>query len=397
MGDTGDLLLPEGTRLVHVGPHKTGTTAVQWAFHTSREAIAEFGVQYAGRTSQPYRAAVGLVGGRGRLGAPEGSIEDWERLATEVAAAGEQRVVLSSETFSNADVPAIERLAHDLGRERVHAVRMVRRYDKILPSQWQQSVAGGSVRTYEDWLEAVFLGDPHTFWHRHGYGELTGRWAEVLGPENVTVVVVDETDPNFLLRTFEQFLGLVPGTLPLPEGHANRSLTLGESEILRLLNETMRSRHWVPRAHHRFIRRSVTPALKRTEPGALDHRVVTPTWARERAAKAAEKGVRAIEDLGVNVVGDLSTLCQMPEPASVEPPDPDAAVLLPDSAAAALEAAVRMALKNPLEVVRGDQAPLGPGGPGTPVSDVTARELLATVAGRARRRASKRVRRSLRL
>jgi hypothetical protein len=37
---TTSLLGPEGTRLVHIGPFKTGTTALQGAFHASRTALA---------------------------------------------------------------------------------------------------------------------------------------------------------------------------------------------------------------------------------------------------------------------------------------------------------------------------------------------------------------------
>src|SRR5207249_2973145 len=44
------LLLPEGTRLVHIGPPKTGTTAVQGAFHARRREVLAQGVRYAGRS-----------------------------------------------------------------------------------------------------------------------------------------------------------------------------------------------------------------------------------------------------------------------------------------------------------------------------------------------------------
>ncbi|MEJ7756576.1 MAG: hypothetical protein WKF83_09890 [Nocardioidaceae bacterium] len=35
-----DLLLPKGTRLLHIGPHKTGTTSLQGAFHNNRDRLA---------------------------------------------------------------------------------------------------------------------------------------------------------------------------------------------------------------------------------------------------------------------------------------------------------------------------------------------------------------------
>ena len=46
-------LLEPGTRLLHIGPHKTGTTAVQGALHLARERLAAEGVVYPGRGRQP--------------------------------------------------------------------------------------------------------------------------------------------------------------------------------------------------------------------------------------------------------------------------------------------------------------------------------------------------------
>lgn len=40
------LPLPEGTCLLHIGPHKTATTSLQSAFHAAREAMASQGVHY---------------------------------------------------------------------------------------------------------------------------------------------------------------------------------------------------------------------------------------------------------------------------------------------------------------------------------------------------------------
>ena len=47
------LRLPDGSRLLHIGPHKTGTTTVQAALHQSRAALAEHGVHLAGSNAHP--------------------------------------------------------------------------------------------------------------------------------------------------------------------------------------------------------------------------------------------------------------------------------------------------------------------------------------------------------
>ena len=41
--------LPEGAVLLHIGPYKTGSTAIQQALFDQRDVLAEHGVLYPGR------------------------------------------------------------------------------------------------------------------------------------------------------------------------------------------------------------------------------------------------------------------------------------------------------------------------------------------------------------
>ena len=137
MSGSDDLLVPPGTRLVHIGPHKTGTTAIQWGFHTARAELHGHGVHYAGSSDQAYLPAVALMQGRGRLGTGHVPPQVWDDLVTEIEQAGPgMRSLISCETLTNASAEAITRLRDTLGPDRVHIVRMVRRYDRLLPSQW---------------------------------------------------------------------------------------------------------------------------------------------------------------------------------------------------------------------------------------------------------------------
>ena len=52
-----------------------------------------------------------------------------------------------------------------------------------------------------------------TFWPIHSHHELVARWAEVVGVEHVTVIVVGDRDRRALPRAFESLLGLRDGTL----------------------------------------------------------------------------------------------------------------------------------------------------------------------------------------
>jgi hypothetical protein len=338
---TDPLLLPAGCRLVHIGPHKTGTTAVQWALHHAREELHAQGVHYAHPRPQAYKPAIALTGLRGRVGGPKVDDKPWLRLVAEVERERDRRVVISSESFSNARRPHIERLADDLGRDRVHIVRMLRRYDKMLPSQWQQTVAACRRQTFEAYLHNVATDPRHAFWRRHGYAELTRRWAEVVGPENVTTVVVDEDDHDWLLRVMERMLGLLEGTLrPQPE-RSNRSLTRGEVELLRRFNHLREQVGWADRVHFNYVRLAASPGMRLLPPDPAGGRIELPRALRPMVAEATERDLAALAELGVRVVGEIELLRPPPADAPTWADDTtEPASIAAVSAAAAVAAVV---------------------------------------------------------
>src|SRR5579875_1433024 len=98
-----NLLLPENGLLLHIGPHKTGTTAIQGAFHLARERLAARGVFYPGRGRQPLLAVLAVTGQPALLGEGRPSMKRWDGLAAALRARDGQRVVLSSEFFAEAN------------------------------------------------------------------------------------------------------------------------------------------------------------------------------------------------------------------------------------------------------------------------------------------------------
>ena len=137
------VLLEPGTRLLHIGPHKTGTTAIQGALHLARERLAAEGVVYPGRGRQPLWPILAVTGQPALRGGPRPEISYWDNLVREIRAAGDQRVVLSSEFFAEADDATARRVIADLGGARVHVVVTLRSLTRILPSQWQQYLQNG--------------------------------------------------------------------------------------------------------------------------------------------------------------------------------------------------------------------------------------------------------------
>jgi hypothetical protein len=87
-----DLLLPDGSCLLHIGPHKTGSTAVQSAFHAARTRLADQGVVYPGRGRQPLLAVLSVTGQPGLLGEVRPQMVHWDKLVRSIRAADGQRV-----------------------------------------------------------------------------------------------------------------------------------------------------------------------------------------------------------------------------------------------------------------------------------------------------------------
>src|SRR4029077_8765261 len=258
----------------------------------------------------------------------------------EIRAADDQRVVLSSEFFAEADDAAARRVIADLGGARVHVVLTLRSLTRILPSQWQQYLQNGFHFQYLEWLEGILSDPPRTptpgFWRRHRHDQLVERWAAENGPDNLTVIVVDESDRLMLLRVFESMLGLPGGFLVPEDTAANRSLTMAEAELIRQLNEEFTRRDWPHRNYARFMRYGAIEHMKNArQPSPGEPRIATPAWALARAAKISAEMAANIEALGVNIVGDLSSLGKLPSDGSDPAGDDGSAPpMLPVEAAA---------------------------------------------------------------
>jgi hypothetical protein len=329
------LLLAEGTRLLHIGPHKTGTTTVQGAFYLARERLAAHGVLYPGKGRQPLASVLAVTGQPPLLGEPPHKITYWNNLVGKIRAAGSQRVVLSSEFFDEADDATARRVVEDLGGPLVHVVVTLRPLVSIIPSQWQQYLQNGYCFPYLEWLEGILSEPPRTptpgFWRRHRHDQLIARWAAAAGVPNLTVIVMDESDPLMILRIFESMLGLPGGFLEPQEGAVNRSLTLAEVELVRLLNEEFKRQGWPDRKYPRFMRDGAVARMKAARrPAPDEQRIVTPAWALKRAAEIGAEMAENISALGVRVIGDISALGAIPpglaaaaaDPGSVPPPVP---------------------------------------------------------------------------
>lgn len=147
------------TAIIHIGAHKTGSTAIQTSLKKARDPLAEAGLRYftfrAGRAQRGQLLSLALSGKSGQnalLRSPHETREDAVAaamkaviaLSRQVRACAEPYVVLSEEALMR--VPDPQRFARLLGTmfDRVHIVAYVRAPDTHLPSSIDQRVRGGA-------------------------------------------------------------------------------------------------------------------------------------------------------------------------------------------------------------------------------------------------------------
>ena len=246
--------------------------------------------------------------------------------------------MISSEFFADAKPDAIRTIVDDLDASRAQIVVTLRPLARILPSQWQQYIQSNMRASYDTWLDAMFNKEGSrlspSFWQRHRHDRLVARWAEVVGPDRVTVVALDEHDHDFALRAFERLTGLRDGTLASTPDVTNRSLTMPEVESVRAFNLAFRQEGLERPLHSRVMNFGAARYMRQFEPPADAPRVETPQWALDRAGAIAREMVDAIAASGVRVIGDLESLAEVP--ASRLAGDTQPPVTVPPSVAATM-------------------------------------------------------------
>lgn len=318
--------IPEGSRLLHIGPAKTGTTTLQGALHTCREAMAEHDVMYAGSTRHSRTAMVGAAYTKVPEGYPSNAKRRWKNLAREVRNSDAKRIVISSEILARLSRERARLLLEDVGGT-TQLVLTMRPLAHILASRWQQSVQDEMSQSYSDWLHDLFETTPEAigkpaFWLRYDLARHLRRWGPLIGEENITFVVLDPANRGMLLESFEDLLALPTGTLKPDASLTNPSLGHPEVEMLASFN-----RAYLSDGHGRaeFIRAIRGKALVdvKSDPATLAaRRIKTPRWAVSRANETAEGWIAAVQASDARVVGQLEHLLVDPDEYDENPVPP---------------------------------------------------------------------------
>lgn len=311
------LPLPAGARLLHIGLMKTGTTAIQHAASSRRSLLRQAGVCYPGSRYNHRQAALA------RLGRPDDQpVEDaWAVLLREIDAEPVSRIWISNEFICGADDATATGFLNDLG-PRTHVVVTLRRVAEVWPSVWQQEVKTGTRVCLEAWLAAVLADPPDPaalppLFARHNQGAVVARWSRVAGPERVSVLVADKTQPRRVEEAFEGLLDLPSGILDTSgqRGHqTNRSLSAPEAALFRRVNELLQPGQMNLDELTRVLRRgAIARVLDAHEPPGSADTITLPSWAWDGAARTGARYAEEIAATGVRVIGDLAELSRAPQ------------------------------------------------------------------------------------
>lgn len=325
-------VLPKDTLLLHIGPPKTGTTSIQAALARRRRGLLRHGVEFPGR-GRRNRQAVWSLGLPGYVDQPP-PISAWQQLCQQVAASTASRVVLSDEVYAHADATLARRIVADLqGKYQPQVLLFARRLDQLLPSQWQERVKHGVLSSFDQWVHRLVSSDGTPDWEHdkvwavHNVVALVRRWGEIVGFDNVTLVVADPTDRQQIFRVFEQLLGLPTGWLTPPRADpaapgTNQAMSWDRVELLRAIVAATQALDWSQ--HQR--RQAAFAMLRKLREADLAFdpartKPALPEWAHSMLQELSAQRVEQLRELPIQIVGDVEQLRVPParKPAAAAP------------------------------------------------------------------------------
>jgi hypothetical protein len=320
--------MTEKQLILHVGFHKSGTSALQESLANQRDVLHKAGVLYPSIGKKAHhRVAWGLSqkpwGWKAR-GAEKTPYKTFSRMASLINLSSAPRIVLSSEFFAELEPQYLQKLAGSIRGRQIKILFTLRPLAKLLSSSYQQYLKFGLKADYVEWLHSV-LDEPGvsklnpTFWKRHMHGEVVAKWASVFGKDNVSVLIVDEQRPDFLYESINDYLGLPAGLLKPEQEGSNRSLSVEEVSLLLELNRRFpKEREW--NEYLIFIRNGYVREITDNVPlKSGSTKLLTPGWAVSKANQLAGESKKKIQELGVSVYGDINSL----DAASVPEGEPE--------------------------------------------------------------------------
>lgn len=304
---------------VHVGPPRTGTTAVQQLLWNNREELLSEGICYPHRRrGMHFAAATDLVYG---ANVPRGETPRdgaFEELTHEILA-HDGPVVVSHERLSSSDDAAVARLRDALAGRDLHVVYTIRDLVALTLSGYYGVLKRGSRLTLDEHVAKAVAGRPRERAWKTTAGRSLRLWGAAVPPDRMHVVTVPpKTAPRSeLWDRFSSVIGHDPGRGSTQTQRTNESVGVVEAAFLLRLNN-LKGADWTAE-HQQFVRHVLTPQLLSRREGQRKIQL-SDRNARRHLARQTQLLADEIAERGFHVVGDLSDL-----EVEVDPPhlDPD--------------------------------------------------------------------------
>jgi hypothetical protein len=241
---------------VHIGVHKTGTSAIQQQLHENAARLMDVGLDYLVEGRGPSAAHHNIGATLRGIIHPGGVFRgDWKEVAKAIRVSPCQDILLSTEILCLLAPQKIAELAAYLKDFDTRIVMTIRNQVEKLQSSYAERTKAAGVHTL-----TRFLQDRDAM-HNADYGKLHQRWADVFGENNIVVLCHEEISgditANFLRQIgFEAAAGVL---LPAENTKENRSWSPTVIELVRQINERLQSR-FTPAEYYDVVVNSLAKA-----------------------------------------------------------------------------------------------------------------------------------------
>jgi len=227
--------------ILHIGIHKTGSTAIQTGLWINRRKLLRHGIDYP---------LIGLVGrghhniaydlqGDQRYIPAFGNVRS---LLRHISRSRAHTIIVSAEDFCDFDRRHVRQTAELLQPYEVQIAVYLRRQDQLMQAMWAQQVKSGILTlSFNEWFDSLFqrrIDDrvSLTDLQRLDFEALLNSWAECFGPEAIKVRPYERSRLNDdLMRDFSDLVGMaLPAEIRF-QGHENVTPDISTLEVMREL------------------------------------------------------------------------------------------------------------------------------------------------------------------
>jgi len=214
--------------IVHVGPHKTGSTYIQRMLHDNREVLLKCGVSYP--------SAYYLYFGHHFLLNALNHFESDEKIRQTIIeqTSSMDLVILSSENFINLAENGLKKLKSCFPEVEIKFILFLRRPSIRLVSWWQETIKQGDVHSLDDFMIRHCL---HPAKSREvSHFDYIDNVKKIFGEKSIALIDYETAVKTKSVMSFFWKAVGIQNIIQDLDKEVNRMMDLNEIELIRYLN-----------------------------------------------------------------------------------------------------------------------------------------------------------------